>query len=164
MATGLPATYLTGIGDVLTTDKEGVGKIRFNDGKWYKWCLIKNTTATVALAAGDPVAYDAEDGYENNHVVADLTDADSSPFCAGCATGTVTGTAGTSYWSWIQIKGLVTVVAAITSGADGVPVYLTTTDKTFAKAVEADSAADYKQVAGIAMDSSAKKVVLDCPF
>lgn len=156
--------FRTQLTDVDTEDKDGVGSIRFERNKVYKYVMLKNTTATVAAAAGSMVAYDAEDGHSNSHVVVDLTDADSTPIPAGATLATITGTAGTAYYCWIQIKGLVTVDTAITSGADGVGVYLTTTDKTLAKAVEADSAANYKNVAGIAADASAKTVILDCPF
>lgn len=156
--------FSTPLDEVSTTQKEPLGAIRFQGGSWYKYCKIKNITATVAGAAGSMVAYEAEDGHANNHVVVDLTDADNPPVAAGALCGTVTGTAGSTYYGWVQFKGRTTVDTAITSGADGVPVYLTTTDKTLAKAVEADSAGNYKGVAGISEDASAKTVLLDCPW
>lgn len=162
--TGLKASYLTPLDEVATRDKEGVGTHRYEDGKWYKWLKLQNTTATVALVAGDPVAYGAADGYQNNLVVGDMTDADAAPVCAGCVNATIAGVLATAYYCWVQIKGFVTIPTAITSGADGVPVVLTTTDKTLAKAVEADTAGNYKAPCGIALDASDKTVVLDCPF
>ena len=161
---GFKASFLTALTEVLLSDKEGVGCLRWEGNKCYKWCLFKNTTATVAGAAGTCVAYDAEDGHSNSHVVADLNDADSVPICAGTTGAAVTGTLATSYWCWIQIKGLVTVDTAITNGVDGTLCYLTTTDKTLAQASEADSAADYVQTVGIVADASAQTVILDCPF
>lgn len=156
--------FKTKLTDVTTDDRDGVGTIRIENNKVYKYVKVQNTTATVAGASGDPVAYDAEDGHTNAHVVIDLTDADAAPICAGFLLATITGTLATAYYCWIQLKGAVTVVTAITSGADGVPVYLTTTDKTLAKAVEADSAGNYKQVCGIAKDASAKTIIADCPW
>jgi hypothetical protein len=157
-------TFASPLDEVSSVARDQLGALREEGGSLYKYVKIQNTTATVAGAKGDPVAYKASTGYLSNTVVLDLTDADPQVFCAGCLEGTVTGTAGTAYYGWIKIKGPVTAVAAITSGEDGVPVYLTTTDKTFAKAVEADTAADYKQVAGICIDASDKTIALDCPY
>ena len=156
--------FKTQLTDVKSTDVEGVGSLRFENGKVYKWVHFKNTTATVAAAAGSLVGYGAVTGYDNSLVVADLSDADAQVLPAGVTLATITGTLATSYYVWIQIKGYTTLDTAITSGADGAPIYLTTTDKTAAKAVEADSAAVYKNVCGIAIDASAKTVALDCPF
>lgn len=133
------------------------------DGKVYKYVKFQNTTATVAAAAGSLVAYGkvADSGYENSMVVVDLSDADAQPLCAGAAVAAVTGTAATAYYGWIQIKGLCTLDTAVTNGTAGVPIYLTTTDKTAARANEADSAAAYKTTFGRSI-STTTKVVLDC--
>lgn len=166
-------TFITGLTDVDTTDKEGVGTIRWEGSKCYKYCLIKNTTATVAGAAGDPVAFDAEDGHANDHVVLDITDADSKPVCAGCLAGTVTGTLATSYYGWVQIKGGVTVVEAIANSVDGTPVACADGDPVVFGAADKvlrrvntviDADTEARQIAGIAQDASAKYVILDCPF
>lgn len=156
--------------DVTTSATNDLGTIYVEKSsggtvKRYKYVMIKNVTATVAGAAGSMVAYStvANGGYSSNWVTVDLTDADNLPFAAGALLATVTGTAGTAYYGWIQIGGLVTLDTAITSGADGAPIYLTATDKTAAKAIEADSTGVYKQVCGIAYDASEKIVVLTCP-
>lgn len=161
---GIAQVFQSKLTDVDTVQRDPLGSIRFEGNSIYKYVKVLNVTAAVSGAAGDPVAYENEDGYENNQVVVDLTDASSPPICAGFLMGTVTGSLLTSYYCWIKVKGPVTVVTAITSGADGVPVYLTSTDKTLAKAVEADSAGNYKQVAGIARDASAKTIIADCPL
>lgn len=150
--------------EISTTRKEALGALVEVDGKIYKYVQIKNTTATVAGVAGDPVAYGSSNGYESNLVVVDLTDADAVPVGAGFLCGSVTGTAGTSYYGWIQLSGVVTVPTAITSGVVGRPVYITTTDKTLAIAVEADSAAAYKQTMGVELTATAahNKIVANC--
>lgn len=148
---------------VSTTQNDTLGRLRFEGGKWYKYVNIKNHTATVAGAAGDPVGYYAVTGYTNNRVVIDLSDADSPAFAAGVLMGTVTGTLDVDYYGWIQCTGAATVVTAVSSGAAGAPFTLNATDKTFAKAAESDSAAVYKQVAGISINTTTG-VVLTCPL
>lgn len=156
--------FKTKLTDVTTDDRDGVGSIRIENNKVYKYVRVQNTTATVAGASGDPVAYFADTGHDDSRVVIDLTDADAIPICAGFLLATITGTLATAYYCWIQLTGAVTVTVAITSGADGAPVYLTTTDKTLAKAVEVDSAGTYKVVCGIAKDASDKTIIADCPW
>ena len=158
MAASLKQTYVTRLTDVDSTDKEGVGCHRYENGKWYKYVMFKNVTATVAGAAGSLVAYEAVNGYSNKHVVADLSDADAAVFVAGVTLAAVTGTAGTAYYCWIQIKGEATLDTAVGSGAAGSPFYLTTTDKTAAIASAATQA-----IAGVSMNTTTG-VVLDCVF
>lgn len=169
----LATSFVTPLDEVSSTDKEGVGKIRFQGGKWYKWCKLQNTTATVAVVAGDAVAYDAEDGHRNSHVVSDLTDAGTKPCCAGTVCGTVAGVLATAYYCWVQIKGAVTVAQAIANSLDGTPVaagdgdpiILSTSDKVFRRqntVIDAD--AERTREVGQAIDASAKYVILDCPF
>lgn len=157
--------FRTALTAVESTDIEGVGTLRFENSKVYKWVRLQNTTATVAGAAGDAVAYDNEDGHLNSHVVVDCSDASTIPVGAGMLLATVTGTAGTAYYCWIQIKGH--IVASTTLGGsagDGHCLYKSTTDKELAKAAEADSTAVYKQVVGYTPDASAKYVICDFPF
>lgn len=148
--------FVTQISDVDSSARDTVGAIRILDNKKYKYVMIKNTTATVAGVAGDPVAYfpGAVDG-TSARVVIDLTDADTIPVPAGFLCGTVAGTLTVAYYGWIQLTGQVTVPTAVTSGVVGNPVYLTTTDKTCAKSVEADSAAAYKANMGILITATA---------
>lgn len=158
---GVTQTFLTRITDVKTNDVEGVGKLRWEGNKVYKWCKLLNTTATVAGAAGDPVAYTAEDGYSDSEVCLDLSDADSNfALPAGTVQATITGTSGTAYYCWVQLKGADTLNTALGgSAADGDALALAATDKTVTKRANADD-----NIFGYAMDASAKTVVLDCPF
>jgi hypothetical protein len=156
--------FNTQLTDVKDYDAEGLGTLRFEGNKVYKWVKLRNVTATVAAAAGSMVAYLNETGMATNTVVVDLSDACNPPLAAGATLVAITGTLATVYYCWIQIKGLITVDTAITNGADGVPLTLTTTDKTLARANEADSAAVYKPICAKAEDASAKTVALDCPF
>lgn len=142
----------------LTARIDPLGSIRVEpDGKTYKFVELKNTTATVAAAAGSLVAYGAANGYGSNRVVVDLTDADAIVLCAGATLATITGTAGTYYYCWIQIGGQITLDTAVGSGAIGKCFYLTTTDKTAAV-----GAAHYDQQAGLCV-SATTNVILTCP-
>ena len=134
MTQGIKKVFVTPLTAVDTTDKEGVGTLRFEGAKIYRYVLIQNTTATVAGSAGDPVAYFAVTGPTNNRVVIDLTDASAQPVGAGVLCGTVTGTAGTAYYGWIQVTGLVT----LNTDVQGTPVIgsgcmMNTTDKQMTK-------------------------------
>lgn len=152
--------------DIDSSARDTLGAVRFENNKFYKYMEIKNTTATVAGVAGDPVAFFAATGYSSHRAVIDLSDAGTIPVCCGFLMGSVTGTSGTSYYGWVQLTGPVAVPTAITNGVVGNPVYLTTTDKTLAKSVEADSAAAYKQNVGVELTATAANNVImaDIPF
>lgn len=156
---GLKQTFVTRLADIDTVAKEVLGTLRYENNKVYKYVQIKNTTATVAGAAGSLVGYGAAGGYTNNLVVIDLTDADAAPIAAGALQGTVTGTAGTSYYGWIQIKGAATLDTAVVNGAIGSAFTLSTTDKTGTLAL----AADVVRYAGVSV-SATTAVALDCMF
>jgi len=159
----LKTSFVTPLTSVETVAKEGLGSIRFQGGKWYKYVLFQNTTATVAGAAGSLVGYYAATGYTSNRVVADLTDADGVPFAAGATLAAVTGTLTVAYYCWIQIKGAIVLDTSVTNGAAGAPFYLSTTDKTGVRTVEVDSGGAVKRNAGISYNTTTG-VVLDCPF
>ena len=157
--TGLKQTFVTGLADTSLTDVEGVGTIRFEDGKWYKYVKYDDGTANLDILAGDFLNYLAATGYETNVVVADTADADATtPFGAGVAMATVTVT---NTFMWIQIKGLSTLTIDPTgTPADSNALVPSATDKAMAVA----TASDVEHICGHTMDDSAKKVVLDCPF
>lgn len=155
---GIKQVFATKLTDIDTTDREGVGTVRIEGSKVYKYCLIKNTTATVAGAAGSLVGYFAGTGYGASRVVVDLSDADTIPVCAGALLATVTGTAGTSYYGWVQVQGAITLDTAVTSGAAGKTFFLSTTDKTGTVGANA-----YDQIAGVSLDGTTS-VLLRCPW
>jgi len=158
MGTGLSASFITGLTDTFLTDKEGVGKHRYEDGKWYKWVLYDDGTGNLDIVAGDALYYLAD---SFTTVTADLTDADTLPIGAGIATGTVTVTAT---YMWIQFKGAATfsLDPLGTTPGDGDAICAPTstgTDKT----VIVDPP-DNRSRMGVMSDDSDKTVFLDCPF
>lgn len=171
--TGLKASFITGLTDVDSTDREGVGALRLEGNSWYKYVKFLNDTATVALVQGDVVAYAALTGYGASVVVGDLTDADARPIAAGVAWGTVAGVADTGYFGWIKIKGPATIPTAIESSNDGTPVAAGDGDPaqigdadTTLRRVNTTHDADTERGVhcAVIIDASAKTVILDCPF
>ena len=156
---GLPQSYVTGLTETSLVDLEGVGKIRFQDGKWYKWVKYDDGTADLDIVAGDFLNYLASTGYGLSTVVADTADADSTtPFGAGVAVAAVTVTAT---YMWIQIKGLVTLALDPTgTPADSNALVPSATDKAMAIA----TASDVEHICGHTVADSDKIVYLDCPW
>lgn len=157
------ALFFSAIDEVTTVRRDTLGALRWQNGALYKYVEIRNT-ATVAGVAGDPVAYFASTGFSNHRVVIHLADADTNPIPAGLLCGSVEGTANTSYYGWIQLTGLATVPTAVGSGIVGVPVYLTTTNKTLAKAAESDGGADYRTIVGILLTEAGANNKILCNF
>lgn len=166
MPLGQKRVFLTQLDSVSTTDKEGVGTLRREGNKTYKYVKLQNATATVAVAAGDAVAYLAATGHNTNTVVSDITDADAAPVGAGIVGATIAGVLATAYYVWIQIKGPVTVLQTIAdTPVDGQEVSMSTTDKTLTITEYAGTTPNIRQVAacmGVTTDASAKLVALDC--
>lgn len=168
MPSGIKQAFASKLTDVDTVQRDQLGTLRFEGNKVYKYVKLQNTTATVAGVAGDTVAYDNEDGLNNNHVVTDRSDAGSVPVGAGMLLAAAAGTLAVATFLWIQIKGPATLNTTIGgSAADGDPLKAGTTDLAFTKQLFAGTtpniAADGPRVA-IAVDASAKFVALDCPF
>lgn len=125
--------FKTQLTDVDTTARDVVGSLRWENDKLYKYVKFTNTTATVAVVAGDPVAYKATyaAGISVHTVVSDMTDADAQPVFAGCVCGTVAGVLATSYYCWVQLTGACVIPTAIAgTPVIGSGVMMSTTDKT----------------------------------
>lgn len=125
--------FRTQLTDVDSTARDTVGSLRIENDIIYKYVKFTNTTATVAVVAGDPVAYKATyaAGIAVHTVVSDMTDADAQPIHAGNMMGTCAGTLATSFYCWIQISGACVVPTAIAgTPVIGSGVMMSTTDKT----------------------------------
>ncbi len=164
MPSGIKKVFLTKLTEVATAtqgDKEGVGTIRFEGNKVYKWVKFNNGAGNVASVAGNMSYYygvggDAADGdgYEDSIVTMDRTD---GFMCAGVFQAIIADLG----FGWIQIKGPATLTTAFTAGADGNAMH-------FAGA-GADGTIDVSGLvtddfAGVATDHSAEMMALDCPF
>ncbi len=158
---GSKTVFVSSLTEVTTVAKDQLGDIRWVGNKVYKYVKLLNATATVAVAAGDPVAYAADTGYGSNIVVSDMDDAATSPVCAGVVGAAVAGvhSPAVGYYCWVQIKGVVTILTDLSGTADGDMVYMPATDKTLAK-----MAAVGDPLCGYVTDDTAQLVCLDCPF
>lgn len=161
MGTGFKASYITGLADTDTLDREGVGALRWEGNKCYKWVKFNNGAGNVASIAGDAAYYygvggDAADGdgYEDSVVTMDRTDAylGAGIFQAIIADGS---------FGWIQIKGGATLTQALTGGADGQQLTHVGAGADGALDVTSD---DTSAIIGFATDASAKLIYCDFPF
>ena len=168
MPSGFKRAFVTPLDVINLSDKEGVGTIRFEGNKVYKYVQLLNTTATVAVVAGDAVAYFAEVGHNTSRVVSDVSDADTVIVGAGIVGATIAGVLLTSYYVWIQIKGPATVAQTIAgTPVDGDQLQMDGADKALTKQLFAGTTPDIAAAGsymGIATDASAKLVALECPF
>jgi hypothetical protein len=129
---------------------------RAQDGKQYKYVLHNNGAGNVAAAAGNMCYYYAPSGASAGAyttVTSDLSDS------AGVAAGAWQEVITDGYYGWIQTKGPATLTTALTAGADGNALTAVgSTDGTLDV-----SAAVTDAIAAIAIDASAKIVMLCCP-
>ena len=146
--------FQTKLTDTNTVDLEGIGVLRFEGAKVYKWVTYND--AAVAAVAGQVVVYHGDDS-----VVADSAADVTSDFSdgAGVVAGVLQAVIANGSYGWIQIKGVAVLALALDSGADGNELIVGTTDG--ALAVRASAA---QHTAGVAIDASGKIVLLDCPW
>lgn len=156
---GLKQSFTTGLTEVASYDKEGVGTHRYENGKWYKWVQYNDGAANLDVVAGDFVNYLAATGHKNAVVTPDTASADSTtPMGAGVILAPVTADLD---FCWIQIKGQATLSIDPTGSAgDSNALVPSATDKAMAIA----TASDVEHICGHATDDSAKEVYLDCPW
>lgn len=126
-------------------------------GFLYKYVKYNQGAGTVAAVAGNFCYYYAASGAsagEYTEVTSDLSDS------AGVGAGVLQAVIANGGYGWIQITGYAVLTTALTAGADGnalTPVG--STDGTLDV-----SAAVTDHICAIAIDASAKKVFLQCPF
>jgi hypothetical protein len=132
----------------------------------YRYVKLRNETATVAVVAGDMLAYLASPvagsgatlNDEFHTVVSDNTDAATKPIAAGMAGASCAGVLATAYYGWVQTHGFAIVNQTIAGvPTDGDALFLSTTDKTLTLATAADD-----PICAFAVDESAKMVRLQC--
>ncbi len=159
MGTGNKASFITGLSDVDSVDREGIGTIRWEGNKCYKYVLYNDGTDNLDVVAGDFVVYLAATGYELSTVVPDASDGDATtPFGAGVIVATNTNDAR---YVWIQIKGSVTLSLDPTGPpSDSNAIVPSATNK----AVAVATSSDVEHICGHVIDDTEKLVYLDCPY
>jgi len=157
---GLKRIFATGLTETLSYDAEGVGAIRFEGNKIYKYVKYNKGAGSIAAIVGDVAYYYAlagdgvSGGYKNNEVTMDRTD-------GLVAAGVLQAIIADTEFGWIQIKGPATLTQALTAGADG--------NKLSEVGAGADGALDVAALVtdghvAIAFDASAKDIICDFPF
>lgn len=95
---GTKLVFLTAVTDTKDSDVEGVGAIRQEGDKFYRW--VKNTEGSAALRVGAPVCYDLSDNETLHEGVLSPVTADLA-FLAGIAVSAIPA----GEWGWILIEG-----------------------------------------------------------
>ena len=155
-------SYLTGVKlDRVATSTEGaefaVGTVyRDYNGKQYKYVEFNNGAGNVASVAGNVCYYYGVSGAsagDTTVVTMDVTDS------IGVGAGVFQAVIADGGYGWIQTKGPATLTTALTAGADGNALTAVgTTDGTLDV-----SAAVTDAISAVAIDASAKIVMLTCP-
>ena len=127
------------------------------DGKFYKYVQYETAAGTIAAVAGNFCYYYAAGGVSagsSTVVTSDLSDS------AGVGAGVLQSVIGDGEYGWILTQGRATLTTALTAGADGnalTPVG--STDGTLDV-----SALVTDHICAIAIDASAKIVMVTCPL
>jgi len=115
MPSGMKKIFITKLTDVKTTDVEGLGTLRFEGNKVYKWVTYSEEAAAVDGVAGEVAYYVAIDGYKLHDVTSDLTAS------GNIGAGVLQAIMSDNEFGWIQIKGLATLTIALTAATDDAP-------------------------------------------
>lgn len=129
---------------------------RASNGKQYKYVEFNNGAGDVASVAGNFAYYYAVSGAsagQTTIVTMDVTDS------GGVGAGVFQAVIADGGYGWIQTKGVATLTTALTAGADGNALTaIGTTDGTVdVSALVTDF------ICAVAIDASAKIVMLTCP-
>ena len=148
--------FITKLTDTSKDDLEGIGVIRFEGAKVYKWISYNKGAGSVAAVANEVVVY-----HGDNAVVIDSAADVTMDISDGVVTaGVLQAVIVDGSFGWIQIKGVAILNSALTGGADGNALTsLGAGDGTLdVSALVTDF------VSAIALDASAKIVLLQCPW
>ena len=155
--TGSKRIFQTPLDEAWTTDKEGLGAIRWEGGKCYKWVQYEAASAGVAGVLGEVAYYYTMDGYKNNIVTSDLSDS------VEIGAGVLQAALADGEYGWVQIKGLATLTIAFTAAADGDPLTPTGAGDGTLDTAEAVAALG-PNICGIALDASDNEMICDFPY
>lgn len=160
MSSGIKKVFVTPLTAVDTVAKDGLGEIRREGNKTYKYVKYDDGTANLDVLAGDVVAYL---DYDANSVTADMSDSNGIP------AGVIVAAAitETDRYVWIQIKGAAALAVDVTGGAVNDDLTVGATDKAFIQQLFSGTSPNIEQngpPAGTLYDATASnmKAILDC--
>jgi len=144
--TGTNSGKVPGIGDLFVS----------HDNKAYRFVRYLGGAGAIAAVIGNAVGFYAPGGVStgvSNDVTSDVSDT------IGALAGVLMSTPASGDYAWIQVAGITTLTPALVSGADGNALTLSsTTDGTLKVAAAVTDAGG-----AVAIDASAKIVMLNCP-
>ena len=161
MPSGMKKVFITPLTDISSTDKEGIGTIRFEGNKIYKYIQYDEATAAVDGVAGEVTYYIADSGYGASNVTSDLSASGSAG--TEVAAGVLQAALTDEDYGWIQIKGLATLTIALTAGADGNSLTPTGAGDGTLDVVITTVSLSHNGCA-YAIDVTAKEILCDFPF
>lgn len=145
---GMKRVFSTGLADNSASDKEGVGTLRREGSKTYKY--VKFTGAN-AVAAGDVVCY--ADAVDNTTV-------DKANAAVGAGVAVAAAASGAASYGWIQTGGIVTLGAAIAGAAPAAGNMVTTTGATAGQVTKIAAVTDC--IFGVIVHVANKIIDLKC--
>jgi len=150
MASGVKTYFLTSLTDVKTTDVEGVGTLRFEGDKVYKWVKFTYENS-VAAAAGNLAYYDDTD--------CTTVTADKSASVGVVAGVFMADSSTNNTYMWIQVAGVAEGVNCDDSTVNAAGIVLTASS-TDGRAEAKDAATD--QVIGVSLEASSSYTSAAC--
>lgn len=151
---GTKRVWTDAVTDVNDSDVNGVGALRWQGTKCYKYVQYDTGAGPVAAVAGNVCYYYGVDGYELSKVTSDLSDS------IGIGAGVLQSAPTDGQYCWVQIRGAATVNTALTAGADGDALCADgSTDGTLDVAAAATDV-----IVAFATDISEKKILCNFPF
>lgn len=142
---------------------DGLGDLRRENGKVYKYVSYDEGTAAADGVAGEIAYYKitfdvttsrSEEIYD---VTSDLSD--SAYVGAGMLMAALTD----GYYGWIQVKGPATLTLALTAGGDGASLTPRGSADGTLDVVDPGTS-PFGAICAYALDISSKYVLLDCPY
>lgn len=153
----LAGVNLTNVRTSTEGPEVAVGTVyRASNGKQYKYVEFNNGAGDVASVAGNFAYYYAVSGAsagQTTIVTMDVTDS------GGVGAGVFQAVIADGGYGWIQTKGVATLTTALTAGADGNA--LTAVGATDGTVDVSGLVTDF--ICAVAIDASAKIVMLTCP-
>jgi tetrahydromethanopterin S-methyltransferase subunit B len=150
--------FITKLTDTNASDLEGIGVIRFEGAKIYKYVSYNAGTGVVAAVADEVVVYHGDNAVVIDSAADVTMDVSDGVITAGVLQAVIADTE----FGWIQIKGVAVLNSALTAGLDGdLLTSVGAGDGTLDVVV---TGAINGNISAIALDASAFIVLLDCPW
>ena len=146
---GAKKVFITRLTDTSDKDLEGVGTIRWEGNKCYKWVKYDTAAGNVAAVAGQ-VAYYMSTGDVTSDVSASLS----------IGAGVLQAAIPDANYGWVQIKGEATLSIALTGGANGNAL----TPVGAGDGTLDVSALVTDPICAYVFDSATNKIICDFPF